>query len=432
MSTVLALTAGALAGALVAVLVASGRHRQRLDAAELAHARAHGELEARLAASEASLRSETALLEAFEGLSHRALDSSAHRLLDLANERFGRLEQSAQHQGELRHRAVESLVEPVRSHLDQLREVIATVERQRQRDQGTLRQAVEQLRTTTTGLQSETRTLATAMRDVRSRGAWGELQLRRVVELAGMVEHCDFVAQPSMRTPDGHVRPDLVAWLPRGRAVVVDAKVPLDAFLDACDDHDPAAAARRLGDHAAAVFGHARALARRDYTTAVEGAVDVVVMFVPGEGFLAAACEADPGLIERCLSEGVVLATPTTLVALLKAVSLGWREERLADHAREIAVLGGELHDRLATMGEHLDKLGRSLETSMRRFNAAAGSFDQRLVPSARRIAEHGADVKKVLPVVGAVETPPRSLGLTADGAPTPHPGEVEPTRLAS
>ncbi|MEM9036794.1 MAG: DNA recombination protein RmuC [Actinomycetota bacterium] len=368
---------------------------------------------ARVAALEGAQRNEERLLEAFGALSNDALDASTRRFLELANERFARLEAAAKQESTEREQVVHGLVAPVQEHLGKLASQLEQVERVRQRDTGSLREALQQLQRTATGLQSETKTLAAAMKDVRARGSWGELQLRRVVELAGMIPHCDFDEQLHVAGADRSVRPDLVVWLPRGRAVVVDAKVPLDAYLEATHADDERVANERLAAHAAAMRQHATALAKRDYAGAVEGAVDIVVMFVPGESFLAAACEQDPLLLDRALADGVVLATPTTLVALLKAVALGWREERLAQDARVIADLGRELHDRTVTFAEHLAKVGRTLESSVKSYNAAVGSLESRVLPSARRLSEHGASPKE-LPSLSAVDLAPRALAADA------------------
>lgn len=385
---------------------------------------------ARVAALEGAQRNEERLLEAFGALSNQALDASTRRFLELAGERFARLEAAAQRESTEREQTVHGLVAPVQEHLGKLAAQLEQVERIRQRDSGSLREAVSQLQRTATGLQSETKTLAAAMKDVRVRGSWGELQLRRVVELAGMVEHSDFSEQHHVTGADRAVRPDLVVWLPRGRAVVIDAKVPLDAYLEATHAHDDGSANERLAAHAVAMRQHAAALAKRDYAAAVEGAVDLVVMFVPGESFLAAACEHDPMLLDRALADGVVLATPTTLVALLKAVALGWREERLAADARTIAELGRELHDRTVTFAEHLGKVGRSLESSVKSYNSAVGSLESRVLPSARRLTDHGASPKE-LPSLSAIDLAPRALAGSA-GDDADHDGEEAGPRLVS
>ena len=398
--------------------------QQRAQAEIDAARRAAHEAETHAARLDAAQRNEDRLLEAFDSLSNRALDASTKRFLEVAQERFARLEQAARQESSDREQAVQGLVGPVQEHLGKLATQLEQVERARQRDTGSLRQALDQLHRTTSGLESEARTLASAMKDVRARGSWGELQLRRVVELAGMVEHCDFDEQLHVTGTDRAGRPDLVVWLPRGRAVVVDSKVPLDAYLEATHSDDHQHVAERYAAHAAAMRTHAKALTRRDYTSSVDGAVDIVVMFVPGESFLAAACEHDPTLLEQTLRDGVVLATPTTLVALLKAVALGWREERLADDARRIAELGRELYERTATFAGYVSKIGTHLERSVKSYNEAIGSMESRLLPSARRLAEHGAAAPKELPTLSAVDLVPRQVTARDD---EPDDGENQP-----
>ncbi|MEM8904782.1 MAG: DNA recombination protein RmuC [Actinomycetota bacterium] len=386
-------------------------------------------LRAELARAEASQRDEGKLLEAFDSHASKALDQSTRRFLDLAQERFARLEASAKQESTDREQAVQGLVGPVQQHLDKLAQQLERVEHQRRREAGSLTEMLGELQRTTSGLQGETRTLASAMKDVRARGSWGELQLRRVVELAGMVAHCDFDEQLHVTGTDRSGRPDLVVWLPHERAVVVDSKVPLDAYLEATHSDDPKVVAERYAAHAAAMRAHARSLAKRDYASAVDGAVDIVVMFVPGESFLAAACEHDPTLLDQTLRDGVVLATPTTLVALLKAVALGWREERLADDARHIAELGRELLERTVTFTDHLARVGRGLESSVKHYNSAIGSLESRLLPSARRLAEHGATSPKELPSLSAVDLVPRALTASEDDE---HDEDGTPPRLVS
>ncbi|MEO1063938.1 MAG: DNA recombination protein RmuC [Actinomycetota bacterium] len=399
--------------------------RQARDALAQTEQRAHGEISrrehelaevsSRLAAAEAVQRDEQRLLEAFGSLSNQALDQTTQRFLELAQERFARLEQSAKQESTEREQTVHGLVGPVREHLDKLAQQLERVDHQRRREATSLSEMLGELQRTTTGLQGETRTLASAMKDVRTRGSWGELQLRRVVELAGMVEHADFDEQVHVTGTDRTGRPDLIVWLPRGRAVVVDSKVPLDAYLEATHSDDQQRSAERFAAHAAAMRSHAKSLARRDYAAAVDGAVDIVVMFVPGESFLAAACEHDPTLLEQSLRDGVVLATPTTLVALLKAVALGWREERLADDARRIAELGKELYERTTTFAGYVAKVGTHLERSVKSYNEAVGSMESRLLPSARRLAEHGAVAPKELPSLSAVDLVPRAITASDD-----------------
>jgi DNA recombination protein RmuC len=246
------------------------------------------------------------------------------------------------------------------------------------------------LRSTTESLHSETKVLATAMKDTRARGSWGELQLRRVVELAGLVEHCDFVSQRTVAGDDGDLRPDLVVRLPGGRSVVVDAKVPMQAYLQAVETDDPVAERGFLEAHGRAVAGHVEALRRRDYARHVGGSIDVVVLFVPGDAFVSAAHAAHPTLFDDAIGRGVFLATPTTLIALLRAVEFGWRQERLAESSAEIVRLGQQLHQRVGTFAEHLGRVGAALDRASRSYNEAVGSLESRVLVTTRRLADHG------------------------------------------
>lgn len=283
----------------------------------------------------------------------------------------------------------------VRAELDRLHDAVVSLTREQARSGGEVADAMRRLQGTADGLGIETRALRSALGDVRVRGSWGEIHLQRVVELAGMVEHCDFSTQNVVSGENGRRRPDLIVWLPGGRAVVVDAKTPLDSFLASAEAGDPATVAEHRRRHAVAVRQHARVLAARNYPEAVDGAIDLVVMFVPGEAFVAAACSDDPKLLDDMLDAGVVIATPTTLVALLRSFALGWREHRLADNAAAIADLGSQVYERAHIFAEHLGAVGASLRTTVDRYNLAVGSLDSRLVPSLRRLAEHGAGTSR-------------------------------------
>lgn len=298
----------------------------------------------------------------------------------------------------------------IHHRLEEYRHHLDAMDARRTEDTAALRGAVEDLRRSSQEARDEARSLAGALRDGRVRGSWGEMQLRRVLELTGMLPHVDVTEQATFRGPDGTGRPDAVVHLPNGRCVVIDAKAPLDRYLDASAATDPAEARRLLAEHARAVSAHVAALAARDYTGLVPGAVDVVVLFVPGDAFLAAAHEADPALLEHAFGHGVVLSSPSTLLGFLRGVALGWREERLAAEARAVADLGVELHERLCTFAGHLQKVGTGLGQAVDAYNRAVGSFDGRVLVSARRLHDLGAGSVRAVPAVTELEDRPRAL----------------------
>jgi DNA recombination protein RmuC len=297
----------------------------------------------------------------------------------------------------------------LRDGLDRLHERLMDVEQQRASWQGQLRQQVDDMRHSTDLLRRETGALSTALRKPHVRGQWGELHLRRAVELAGMVEHCDFEEQVHLAHPDGHHRPDLVVRLAGDRSVVVDAKVPLDAHLDALATDDPEAATAHLRRHVRQVRAHVDTLSGKAYWRSLPSAPEFVVMFVPAESFLAAALETDPTLLTYAAQRDVVIATPTTLIALLRTVAHGWTTEALAERTREIHELGRELHSRLGVMGAHLDKIGRSLKGAVDAYNGAIGSIESRVLVTARQFEDIGV-ARDELSVVQPVTHVPRPL----------------------
>lgn len=280
----------------------------------------------------------------------------------------------------------------LRDGLDRLFDQVRDLETQRAGWQGQLRQQVDDMRHTTDLLRRETQGLSTALRRPQVRGRWGELHLRRTVELAGLVDHCDFSEQVSSTYDDADgsraIRPDLVVHLAGGRSVVVDAKVPLDAFLDATSTDDPDEHAHHLGRHARQLRSHVDALATKAYWRALPGSPEFVVLFVPGESFLGAALDAEPGLLEHAAARQVVLATPTTLIALLRTIAHGWTQVQLAEQTREVHELGRALHERLGKIAAHLDRLGRSLKGSVEAYNATVGSLESRVLVTARQFED--------------------------------------------
>jgi DNA recombination protein RmuC len=295
--------------------------------------------------------------------------------------------------------------------LDRLSDQMHDLDRQRASWQGQLAQQVLDMRSTTETLRRETAGLATALRKPQVRGRWGELHLRRAVELAGLVDHCDFDEQ--VRLQDGALRPDLVVRLSGGKSLVVDAKVPLDAFLDATQSDDDDAREGHLTRHARQLRIHVDSLSGKRYWRAIAESPEFVVLFVPGEAFLSAALDSDRRLLEYAAERNVVLATPTTLIALLRTVAHGWQHEVLADQARHIHLLGRELHDRLATMTGHVDSLGRSLNAAVGHYNQAVGSFESRVLVSARKFDELGV-TGEPLPSPRQVDAAARSLDRPA------------------
>jgi DNA recombination protein RmuC len=337
------------------------------------------------------------LKETFEALSHQALSTSNSEFLKLAEERLGRRQQE-----------IDASLTPLRSALERYEGEIRGLEQARDQAYGSLRTEVERLARLSERLQGETGNLVNALRSPQVRGRWGEVTLHRVVELAGMTEHCDYVEQVTIESEGGRLRPDMVVNLPGGRAIVVDAKVPLAAYLEATgtasDDERRDAMAR----HARQVRDHMTALAAKAYWEQFTTAPELVVMFIPGESFVGAAAQADPALIEDGMNRKVVVATPTTLVALLRAIAYGWRQEQVATNAEGIRKLGSELYDRLRTLAGHFDSVGGALGRAVNAYNAFVGSMETRVLPSARRFRDLGAATGEEIAPLAAVEQAPR------------------------
>jgi len=396
--------------------------RASLEAKLEEQRRAAGEERALLAEAERRLS------ETFQALSAEALRASGASFLQLAQQSLEKYQEGARGDLERRQQTIRELVDPLRQTLTRFEGQVADLERRREGAYAGLNEQVRSLAEAQALLRSEASNLVRALRAPQVRGRWGEVQLKRVVELAGMQEHCDFSEQQTVEGAEGRLRPDLVVQLPGGRTVVVDAKAPLAAYLAAVEAKDDATREACLADHARQVRDHVQSLSRKAYWEQFRPTPEFVVLFLPGESFFAAALEADPGLIEAGAERRVVLATPTTLIALLKAVAYGWKQEEAAANAAEVAELGRELHKRVADMATHLVKLGKSLGTSVDAYNAFVGSLEARVLPAARRFRELGAaggetSVPETAPV-DALPRRPQAPELAPDA------GGAEPQRL--
>jgi DNA recombination protein RmuC len=399
------------------------------------------EAEVRLAAAEASLQSAEdvaserertldlalqRLRSGFDAMAGQALRGNNELFLQLARQTLGQQQElSLRNLGE-REKAVESMLVPVREALNRTQEQIARIEKERAESFGALRASLESVTLGQVALQRETRNLVTALRRPEVRGQWGELTLRRLAELAGMVDRCDFIEQAHTVSEDGAVRPDMIVNMPDGRQIVVDVKTPLDAYLSAIEaatDEDRAVALRR---HAAAVQERVRQLAHKAYWAQFEQSPDFVVLFIPGDQFLSAAVAEIPTLLEDAIRQHVIVATPTSFVALLKAVAYGWRQNALAENALHIQELGEETYKRLVTFTSHLARVGRSLGQSVESYNAAVGSLERQVLPGARKFTELGLRPARELEEVSQVDKLARTLA--ADDAAPDTPDAPEST----
>ena len=372
------------------------------------------------------------LRQAFQALAADALSSNNESFLQLARTRLDKYQAEAKGDLEARQKAVEALVTPIKESLNKVDAQIRTIENERSEAYGTLTQQVRSLISTQEQLRGETGNLVKALRAPAVRGRWGEIQLKRVVEMAGMLSYCDFEEQVSVNTIDGRLRPDLVVKLPGGKSIVVDAKTPLQAYLDAVETTDDEVRKAKLLEHAQQVRGHMAKLGSKSYFDQFQPAPEFVFMFLPGESFFSAALEQDPGLIEYGVNQGVIPASPTTLIALLKAVAYGWNQEKIAENAQQISELGKELYERLRIFATHLGDVGKGLDRAVVSYNKAVGSLESRVLVSARRFPELGAANVVEMPEPAQIETTSRTLALVwaEEEILTPdEPPEKEPSR---
>jgi DNA recombination protein RmuC len=355
----------------------------------------------------------------FGQLARDSLQDNSEMFLRLARERLAHEQQDAAAALEARETAIESLLEPIRAALTRTEAQIQTIERERLDAFAGIKGQMELLASGQSVLSRETRNLVTALRRPDVRGRWGEMTLKRLVELSGMSAHADFTEQGHVLTESGAIRPDMIVHLPERRDIVVDVKTPLDAYLAAVEAQSEDERARELKRHAQIVGARVRELASKQYWAQFENSPDFVVLFLPGDQFLSAALEHNPQLIDESLRLCVMLATPTSLVALLKTVAYGWKQAALAENAAEIRTLGEELYKRIAVFGEHLGRLGRALGTSVDSFNKAVGSLEQQVMPAARRFPELGLRVSRELESIEPIETLTRVPRMADPGCDT-------------
>ena len=352
--------------------------------------------------------------ETMSGVATRSLKESGEQFLALAKKTFEKEQGEASASLEQRRIAIDEMLKPIRQTLEKHARAVEEVEKQRATAYGSLRQHLTQLHESHDRLGKQTTALATALRGSSSqRGQWGEMTLRRIAEMAGMARHCDFAEQVTAWSGDAQQRPDMVVHLPANRQVVVDAKSVGQAYLEACEAEDEPTRDRLMKQHLRDIKGRVGELAAKAYTDALPNSVDFVVLFMPGESFLYAAAAQDPQLLEHAMNRGIVIATPTTLVSLLKVVEMGWRQERVAESAKQIQALGQELHSRVGTLTGHVEKLGKSLNSSTQHYNKLVGSFESQVLVQARRFKELGAGSSKELPAedaLPAIEVQTREL----------------------
>jgi DNA recombination protein RmuC len=350
------------------------------------------------------------LTRAFTDLANQSLKSNSETFLQLAEQNLGTQQEKAKRELSEREKAVENLVKPIREALDASQKQISELEKSRSEAYGSIRSQLEEMHSSQKSLKQETQNLVNALRRPEVRGRWGEITLRRLVELAGMVEHCDFQEQVHSTDEGQIIRPDMVVRMPDQRELVVDVKTPLDAYLEAAEAGSDAQRKLGLERHAKNVHTHIRMLASKAYWDQFDESPEFVILFIPGDQFLSAALNEKPDLIEYALSKQIILATPTSLVALLKAVAYGWRQLALADNAKEIRILAEDLYGRLGSFVGHMNRMGRQLASSVENYNKAVGSFERSVLPGARKFVELGVHEKKGIEKLETLDPVPRTM----------------------
>ena len=405
-----ALGIGLVLGVLIAWLVARRKHKAlQAELAQATSSLKHQEAlqEERQAAFELA---NAKLTSAFAEISNRSLRANSDTFLQLAQQNLETQQEKAKRELGEREKAVEDLVKPIRDALTASQKQIAELEKARSEAYGGIKSQLREMQDSQKWLAQETRNLVKALRRPEVRGRWGEITLRRLVELAGMVEHCDFVEQAHSISDGQVIRPDMIVKMPDERQLVVDVKTPLDAYLEAVEASDDAQRKLGLERHAKNVRAHIRLLSTKAYWEQFEESPEFVILFIPGDQFLSAALSEEPDLIEYALSRQIILATPTSFVALLKAVAYGWRQLALADNAREIRALAEDLYGRLGTFVTHMNRVGRQLASSVENYNKAVGSLERSVLPGARKFTELGVHGKKDIEKLETLDPVPRTM----------------------
>lgn len=374
----------------------------------------------KLEAAQKSFEEQRALIEAmkkemtdtFNALSSAALKSSSEDFLRLASEALGKVVSDTKGKLGEHQAAMDGMIKPLSETLKRYEEQIRAMEENRHKAYGSLEEQLRTLASTHENLQRETSNLVSALRKPQVRGRWGEMQLRRVAELSGMSMHCDFTEQISVDTDKGRIRPDMIVHLPMEREIVVDSKVSLEAYLDAIAAQTEEEKKAKMEKHAQQVRAHMIKLAAKDYWSQFEKSPEFVVLFIPGEAFLSPAVEIDNRLIEDGIEKRIIIATPTTFIALLRAIAYGWRQEQITKNAQQISMLGKELYERMSTVAKYFGDLGSAIERSITTYNKVIGSLESRVLPSIRKFRELGATGAEDIPALEQIDQKPRNLSL--------------------